>query len=448
MLFTHWLLWIFFKLAAPLSASDDLVQAGPMLGYSEKREVMIWMQTTRSASVQIKYWGKEKSKEPKWSDPIMTSKENDFIAHVVIGDLDPGTRYDYEVLINNTPTAHPYALSFQTQTLWEWRTDPPDFAAAFGSCAYVNEELYDRPGKPYGSHYEIFQSIAQLKPDLMLWLGDNTYLREVDWNSGSGILHRYRHTRSLRELQPLLAATHHYAIWDDHDYGPNDSDRGFGRKDQTLNAFKLFWANPLYGTAKTPGVFFQFAWNDVDFFMLDDRFYRAPDDLQDGPDKPFLGKEQMQWLKDALLRSLGSFKIIVCGSQVLNDSTKMECYGRYKFERDELLGYIKKYAIPGVLFLSGDRHHAELLKIDDANFYPLYDFTASPFTAGLSVMAEEANLTSRVPGTFVGDHHNFGMLRFSGKKNERKLTMECYDESGKLLWNFAVNQKDLRLKTK
>ena len=113
-----------------------------------------------------------------------------------------------------------------------------------GSGAYFNEARYDRSGNPYGDGYEIYSNMAKAGADFMIWLGDNIYLREPDWNSWSGIIHRYTHDRAIPELQEFLASTHHYAIWDDHDYGPNNSDRGYWNKNQTMEAFKIFWANP------------------------------------------------------------------------------------------------------------------------------------------------------------------------------------------------------------
>ena len=66
-------------------------------------------------------------------------------------------------------------------------------------------------------------AIAAQRPDLMLWMGDNTYMREPDWYTRTGVFHRYSHTRELPELQPLLAAASHYATWDDHDYGADNA---------------------------------------------------------------------------------------------------------------------------------------------------------------------------------------------------------------------------------
>ena len=42
--------------------------------------------------------------------------------------------------------------------------------------------------------YEIFKSISEKKPEFMLWLGDNTYLRDPDFIpnqvSSTGIIHK------------------------------------------------------------------------------------------------------------------------------------------------------------------------------------------------------------------------------------------------------------------
>ena len=110
----------------------------------------------------------------------------------------------------------------------------------------------------------------------MLWLGDNVYFREPD-DSRTGVYHRYTHDTSIR-ITMLLGAVHHYAIWDDHDYGPQQPDmRSFIYKGHiTLEAFKNFWANPTYGIPKNKGITTQFKWSDIDFFLMDNRYFRTP----------------------------------------------------------------------------------------------------------------------------------------------------------------------------
>jgi alkaline phosphatase D len=74
----------------------------------------------------------------------------------------------------------------------------------------------------------------------MVWMGDNIYLREADWSAESSIFRRYTHTRSHPLLQKLLGSTHHYATWDDHDYGPNNSDRSLWNKKITTTPLNFF----------------------------------------------------------------------------------------------------------------------------------------------------------------------------------------------------------------
>jgi alkaline phosphatase D len=87
----------------------------------------------------------------------------------------------------------------------------------------------------------------------------------------------------------------------------------------------------------------------------------------------------------------------------------------------------------------------ELINLVDSTFYPLYDFTSSSLTAGLSrPRGREVENPYRVPGTLVADVHNFGLLHFSGPRSDRALTMECRDADGKTRWTKTIRASDLR----
>jgi len=438
------LLYCFIALALPLVAQSQVgVRAGPMVGYGEMTEVMLWVQATGPAEVQYRYWIQGDKKKTWMSKKTKVTGETDCIAHTCITGLEAGRKFEYELLINGSVVKRPYRLMFQTQPLWQWRTDPPNFTIAIGSCAYINDLLADRSGNPYGENYEVFTAIAEQKPDLMLWLGDNTYYRAVDWSSASHMRYRYSHTRSLPEMQPLLGASHNYAIWDDHDYGPDDSDRRYRMRGAALETFKLFWANHTYGTEELPGVFGRFEWGDVEFFLLDDRYHRSPNAMPDDASKTMFGKEQLQWLKESLVSSRAPFKIVANGNQMLT-AHRFESFANYTFEQRELLRWIKEQRITGVVFVSGDRHFTQLNCLRDPLFYPLYDFTSSPITGGLFTTLREDESAIGVRGTFVNDVRNFGLLRFDGPRTDRRLTMECYDKDGKLRWSHVVKASELR----
>jgi len=259
-----------------LFAQKSLLQSGPMLAYSEMREVALWVQTNASAVVYIMYNETQNPEKVFKTNTVITEKVKGYTATLLADSLEPGLVYNYDVYINGAKLSFDYPTEFKSQAIWKWRSDPPEFTLVTGSCAYINEEKYDRPGEPYGSDYHIFNSISDKNPDLMLWLGDDFYFREPDWNSWSGIVHRITHTRSLPELQPLLASAHHYAIWDDHDYGPNDSDKSFWNKEKTLEAFQLFFPNPYLNFKDMPGITSFFQYGDADFFLLDNRYHRDP----------------------------------------------------------------------------------------------------------------------------------------------------------------------------
>jgi alkaline phosphatase D len=329
-----------------------------------------------------------------------------------------------------------YPTTFRSQELWQHRTEPPNWTMAMGSCAYINEKKYDRPGKPYGGDYQIFESIFEQSPDMMLWLGDNAYLREVDWDSKSGMQHRFTHSRDVHEMRPLLGSANNYAIWDDHDYGPNDADRSYVHKDMALDLFRDFWANPSYGFYDEECATTMFTYNDAAFFMLDNRWFRSPNNRKTD-DRVYLGEKQIQWLIDALVTSKATFKFVAIGGQVLNTVAKYENYATYPEERKMLIDAIFDEGIRNVVFLTGDRHKTELSKLERGD-NQIYDLTVSPLTSTAYNSVDEKN-ENRVKDTHYGKR-NFGIMKLSGPYKERKATIEIRDTEGELIWTRDIER--------
>jgi alkaline phosphatase D len=421
------------------------LRSGPMLGYSEMTETVVWLQTSDPARAQIRYWKTGDSASSRLSEVIDTRRESDFIARFIIAGLDPGTRYEYELYLDGKRVPPSPGAAFQTQKLWQWRTDPPAFRFVVGSCAYINDAPFDRPGTPYGGNMEIFETIANQKPDFMVWLGDNIYYREADWSAESAMRYRYAHDRALPQLQRLLGTMHHYATWDDHDYGSNDSDRTFAMKEASLRIFKDYWANRSYGQDQTPGVFGRFVWGDAEFFLLDDRYYRSPNRMPPTPEKVMFGEAQMRWLMESLRSSNATFKVIASGNQMLNPNTSdfAEEFADFPAEREKLLDFLRSEKITGVLFLSGDKHQTELIRLPVADLYPLYDLTISPLTAGTFFDPKAPPNPLRVDGTLVHAVRTFAILEISGPAKQRALTMTVFDPAGSPLWKRTLRASEL-----
>jgi alkaline phosphatase D len=376
------------------------------------------------------------------TNTYLTSKQDGYTALLIADTLEPGNKYDYRLYINYELVNLSYATTFQTQPLWKWRTNAPDFGFAMGSGTYINEARYDRPGKGYGDGYQIFKSINQKHPDFMIWLGDNIYLREPDWNSWTGIIHRYTHTRSLPEMQSLLASIHNYAILDDHDFGPNDSDKGFWNQTQTLKAFELFWANPSYGVADIKGAITAFQWSDCDFFLLDNRTHRSPNRRKTG-EKTQLGEDQLQWLFDNLTSSYGTFKFVVMGGQFLSNTGMYESYTNYGFEkeRQRIIDFIYAEDIQNVVFLTGDVHFSEISVLKKEGEPIIWDITASPLNSGSNKNALQQNNTLRIPESVI-TVRNYTLVSVVGPKKERTLQIQYFDGDGQLLFDYDIIQEN------
>lgn len=412
---------------------------GPMPGHADFFEATVWMQCHGPCSALIEYWPVDHP-DSVMRTPLQQSEATRAHAmDMVLDQLRPGTEYGYRAIVNGKAVTFDEGLRLRTQPVWKFRSDPPDFTVALGSCAYINEAPYDRPGKPYGDEYGIFNAIAEKHPDLMLWLGDNVYLREPDWGSRTGYLHRYTHTRSTPEMQRLLRGTQHCAIWDDHDFGPNDADGSWVFGGMARDIFDLFWPNPSCGV---PGAenstATSFSHLDVDFFLMDNRTYRIPADTRTA--QPImLGEGQIDWLIRALKYSDASFKLVAVGSQVLSESHSFENFAAFEKERAELLRRIEEEGIRNVIFLTGDRHFTELSALRLQNGHMLYDLTCSSLTSGTYKATTDNPL--RVEGTAVEERRNFATLSFSGKKKDRLMTMRVFDSSGALLWERSFSRE-------
>ena len=282
----------------------------------------------------------------------------------------------------------------------------------------------------------------------MLWLGDAWYTREVDYNSEWGLWYRASHDRALPELQNFWKAMPQFAMWDDHDYGPNDIGTNYILKDASRKVFNSYFCNPSAGE-NGQGIYTMTSWGDADIFITDDRWWRSADRMKDSidgkpnPAKVMLGRQQLDWLKNSLLYSSATFKIIAVGSQVLNPVSPYDKWKDFPAEYEELMSFIKEYKINGVLFLTGDRHHSEIIKVERPGTYPLYDITVSPLTSGThSFGGPEKDNPYRVLG--IDQKQNYARFVFSGKRNERKLTVEFLGVQGEKLGEWSITEAALK----
>ena len=422
---------------APIPGAAKLVI---MHGYAELTSATLWIQTDRAVAVGVRW--RIDGEADEHAIELSATDANDHVLVARLTGLRPAGSAAYRV----TAGADRRDGVVRAQPYWSKPKDAPELSIAIGSCFFLADADPTFPGQDYGGGFEIFHAIADRKPDMMLWLGDNLYLQQPDFFDPQSMAARYRRQREFEPLQTLLTATTHVAIWDDHDFGPNDSDTAYTFKGETLKLFTRYWPNPTFGLPDVPGTFGVARYGDVLFFLLDDRYYRYPDRWPEGVDKTMFGARQLEWLKQALVSApRNAIKIIAGGGQFWSRPNRFEGWHQFATERRAFAEWLEARRIDGVLFVSGDRHFSELLKIDRPGAYPLYEFTSSPLTSRPPARLDAADRDNPdvVPGTLVVKRQ-FGLIRVSGPGDDRRVTLESYDGTGALLWRHELRARDLR----
>lgn len=240
----------------------------------------------------------------------------------------------------------------------------------------------------------IWDRMLTHKADFLMLLGDQVYVDDFDFvkRGKAGELDIWRRYidsfRKIplfqnRQLIPILS------VWDDHDYGTNNSDKTFKSKKAARKIYTAFFGGePIKGIvapSKT-GVYFDFNGFGQKFLLMDNRYFREPDSK-----KSFgqWGKTQHQWFKSQLKDSKKPVWI-ANGGQFFTKATFIKRKDGSKKQLNETFVYdhpkhfktliedIKTSQTP-VMFLSGDIHYSEITTIEKEMLgYQTYEITSSP----------------------------------------------------------------------
>ncbi|MEX0646202.1 MAG: alkaline phosphatase D family protein [Balneolaceae bacterium] len=436
---------LLFCLYAVQADATDLL-SGPMVGHTTSSSATIWVETDEPARVRVHYWA------DAGSNPVETGmaegRTSETAPHtgvITLENLDGFNIIHYEIEIDGRIIRPETPQVFTLPPGQEENDGAANFSFAFASCmAPVSE-----PSQPVWAQASLY------RPDFLMMIGDNNYMPnhpgayETSEETVSHVMARtHRSLRDIYNLRTLLATTPTYSIWDDHDYGPNDSDSSFRWRDLSLDMFNRYWANPGAGTEDTPGIFYSFRVSDVEFFMLDDRYHRDPEY------STMLGEGQLEWLKNGMAQSTATFKVIVNGHVMLADKlNNSEYWTRYGNERDDFLDWMHEEEIDGVFFLSGDWHVGSLIRLDySREGYPLYELISSnsgrPGLNPLITRNRDRQVSGHnrsFSGPIVNDvrEFNFGMVTFSGEPGNRTATLQVIDYLGEVRIEHVLTEQDL-----
>jgi len=408
---------------------SNLPVHGPLVGSVTDSSAAFWVRTAAEAEVQVLLSESANLSDGSKTTTAKTQAAEDFTTVTRVAGLKANTEYYYAVRIGDGP--------FQFNADQRFRTLTPTgqaakFVIAFGGGAgYVPE------------NERMWNTIGSFDPHAILLLGDNVYIDDPE----SVVMQKYTYQRrqSRPEWRKLTARSPVFTIWDDHDFSTNDSwggadiDVPFWKKDWAFPIFRQNWANPGYGGGDDqPGCWYTFNIGDVDFIMLDCRYYRTSP--KQNP-RSMLGAVQKNWLKEQLMAANGTFKVI-CSSVPWDFRTKgdsRDTWNGYKEEHEEILSFIEQKKIEGVVLMSADRHRSDAWKIERKNGYGFYEFNSSRLTN------QHIHPTMEKAGAIFSYNkpQSFGLVTFDTTLDDPQVTYDVVNIDGEKPHSLTVQRSEL-----
>jgi alkaline phosphatase D len=193
---------------------------------------------------------------------------------------------------------------------------------------------------------------------------------------------KYKLYRSDKALQAVHAKFPMVMLWDDHEvqdnYAGKPADGGLPAEKRYSGARKAaarkaFFENmPAFAGASGQRIYRSLKFGGVvDLIVMDQRAYRADQPCGDAVvppcadyDQPrdFLGRTQMDWVKQQLGGSKAAWKVLanqvtVMPTKVLGGSNyTYDTWSGYPREREELLTFLRDRGIKDTIFITGDIH--------------------------------------------------------------------------------------------
>ena len=237
--------------------------------------------------------------------------------------------------------------------------------------------------------YEGIRTIAGLKPDLFISTGDTVYidhpalepfLRKIaegldpfpspfagrEAVTTAEMRRKYHEQFSQKNLITLLTQVSSYWQKDDHEYRFDDADpymEGLPSHETGIAIFREQMPILDAGDMESPTWRTHRISRDLQIWLTEGRDHRSPNEMPDGPDKSLWGSDQFTWLKESVVTSDATFKVIINPIPLIgpDDAHKNDNHtnpGGFQFERDLWLAWLVQNDLSPdhLFFVTGDRH--------------------------------------------------------------------------------------------
>ncbi len=407
--------------------------------------------TTNSATVKVKMPAANSGAEllvstsADLSDPIVVAPEASHatsqVASFRLSGLNPDTQYYFAVRQGETV----YDAPDQKGQFRTFAENPQTFSFVFGACART------------GSNHIVFEKIRQRQPLFFMNIGDLHY-ENIGANDPDRFRKAYDRVFSAPRQNALYRNIPLAYVWDDHDFGPNNSHRHAPGREASRATYREYIPHyPLAFDQTDAPIDQAFTVGRVRFILSDLRSERDPEKVKDGPDKRMMNEEQLAWFKAQILEAKAAGQAIFWVSSVpwINKpGLTGDNWGGFRRQRGEIANFFAENQIDNLTILCGDAH---MLAADDgtnANYSS--DPNAPPIRVLHSAALDRGGSTKGGPyshGTFPnskteGLHGQYAVVTVTDLGDELQIDFAGYrvgqtGEETELLsmsWTMPVGQ--------
>jgi hypothetical protein len=287
---------------------------------------------------------------------ISTNEEqpdNFSLINFSINGLLENTRYYVRIVDSLLNPIDSYVGSFKTPA-----NSPSSFKFGFASCSWSDSTS--------ASNQRIYDNIANKalsnELDFFFHLGDMHY-RDISINDESLFQDAFDDVFAAPRQNNCWKNLSMFYMWDDHDYGQNDTDKNSPSRDAATEAFRRRVPSPPLANNLTNGaVYYSFVRGRVRFIVTDLRSEREPKGAfpsNDPLQKPF-SDTQRDWFFAEMLAAKDSEQIIVWINTkpwISSIENEKDDWGGYHAARLAIVNFIETNGLrDSIVVLSGDMH--------------------------------------------------------------------------------------------
>lgn len=388
-----------------------------------------------AGEVRLSWWPENQAGATRETGWLSVEPNRDFTRQVTLEGLISDQAYGLKVESRNDAgdTGQSLTGSFQTALGAE---ESEAFRFVISTCQSWKTRDKDTAG------LQIYDEMLALDPAFFVHLGDIVYYDKRsaggDVDARTPELARFHWNRWYGTSDTVKFHQHvpSFFIKDDHDTVTNDASPGRREGDLTWDkGLSIFREQAPMGeqTYRTR------RWSkDLQFWVVEGRDFRSPNNMPDGPDKSIWGVEQKSWFKQGVLASDAPFKILFSPTPVVGpdrDNKKDNHSNKnWTHEGDE----IRKFcAENNIIVISGDRHW-QYHSIDDVTGVHEYSSGATSAThAGgfsLDLRTDEHQYLAIIGGFLSGE--------IKPGADGDQLTMRHHRVDGSIAYEYAYSRPE------